>query len=331
MNGGTQASSPSSLDSRRIVETEQVPCGICGSERSESYSDSFDYEYETCGNTWKFVRCLECGNIYLNPRPVGGELSTIYPENYYSYLYQNKVNPLLLWGKQTLDRLKFKSLLKAVGRWPITFLDIGCGDGRYLRLIESKGISRENLYGIEIEAKAAARLRDAGFQVEDRPFEDVDSYRDGQFDLIVMFSVLEHLRSPKEALEKCFRILKPGGVVAFEIPNPHSINARLFRRRYWGGYHTPRHWNLPPESSVHRIATELGFDYRKPKRTTGHAFWPWSLHHWVRYRLGWRWLGQLLSPHRCWPLVIAITLSDSILARLGVRTDNTIYVLKKPQ
>lgn len=41
-------------------------------------------------------------------------------------------------------------------------------------------------------------------------------------DVITMLAVLEHMKHPKEIVEECFRILKPGGMLLVTVPSPAS-------------------------------------------------------------------------------------------------------------
>ena len=318
------------LASKPRIEVEYVRCGLCDGDDASPYAESFDYEYQTCSNKWQFVRCRQCRNVYLNPRPRHAALPVIYPSNYYAYSYGKEVNGIARRAKALLDKRTLENIRKVVTVPLRKYLDVGCGDGRYLRVVADSGVEKENIYGSELDAGLVASLRAEGFQVNAVPFEETSSLPVGQFQLITFFSVLEHLASPRKALEQALRLLEPGGVVAFEVPNIMSLNAKLFRDRYWGGYHAPRHWNLFSISSIREIAPALGFSVRSIQRTTGHAFWLWSIHHWLRYQRHWDTLGRLFNPMKCLPGLAVVTPIDLLRAKLDMETDNLIAVLQKP-
>ncbi len=313
-----------------IIDSTPVNCGVCGANDCEYFASSYDFEYETCGNRWTFVRCRRCENVYLNPRPLVKDLNVIYPSNYYSYGYESTVNKLAWKVKAVLDRLTFKKIIDILGYPPRSYLDIGCGSGRYLRLINGLGVGKEKVFGLELDGPAAKRLKDEGFMVEKERIEDAE-LPENFFDLVTLFSVIEHVESPKACLEKIYKILAPGGVVCFEAPNIKSLNASLFRDYHWGGYHTPRHWNLFSLDTITKVARPMGYEFAGLKRSTGHAFWLWSFHHYVKYQLGFKKLGELLNPSKCLPLVAVATLVDTIRAKLGQETDNSIIFLRKPR
>ncbi len=98
---------------------------------------------ETCGNRWDFWQCDVCSAVWLDPRPAVSELAAIYPPTYYAYQIEQKVSALSLKGKEILDRLKFADVLRTIGAEPRSYLDIGCGNGRYLDVFAKRGISKE--------------------------------------------------------------------------------------------------------------------------------------------------------------------------------------------
>ena len=77
---------------------------------------------------------------------------------------------------------------------------------------------------------------------------------------MTMFHVIEHVADPPRVAERVARWLAPGGVFAVETPNLESLDARLFRERYWGGYHFPRHWHLYPFRGLPFLAAFTAWD-----------------------------------------------------------------------
>lgn len=53
-------------------------------------------------------------------------------------------------------------------------------------------------------------------------------YEDDSFDLVVFTETLEHIpRSPYAVLNEVARVLKPGGILVFSVPNLSSLNNRI--------------------------------------------------------------------------------------------------------
>src|SRR5262249_40080953 len=147
----------------------------------------FDYELLTCCNPWRFVRCENCGHVWLNPRPALSALPTIYPSSYYAYNYKQQINPLAVRGKELLDRFKMRHILRRLPDPPKSYLDIGCGDGRFLRLMERHGIPRQFNYGLELDDRLVRSLAASGYQVFCERAEDCERIPENSIDLATMF------------------------------------------------------------------------------------------------------------------------------------------------
>ncbi len=313
------------------VPTEEIPdCPVCGRGVFEPYAVGFDYELLTCSNPWRFVRCRHCGHRWLNPRPAIAALPVIYPPHYYAYHYEDEINPIAVRGKQLLDSVKLRGVLRHLDARPRSFLDIGCGTGRFLRAMDRRGVPRSSNYGLELDEAVVGRLRREGYQAFCRRVEVCDEIPPGKIDLITMFHVIEHVDDPGAVVRQAARWLSPGGVFAVETPNVESWDARLFRHRFWGGYHIPRHWNLFTPSSLQRLLEDQGLDVVRTRYQTGHSFWMYSIHHRLRYGTRPRpRLARVFDPFGSFALLGAFTAFDKIRAALGLRTSSVLLIARK--
>jgi 2-polyprenyl-3-methyl-5-hydroxy-6-metoxy-1,4-benzoquinol methylase len=289
-----------------------------------------DFEYGTSDDVFAMVRCLDCGNIYLNPRPTAAELGVIYPPNYYAYNYDTAINPLALKAKDVLDGMKVKKWLKYSPNSKPVFLDVGCGDGRYLRMMHELGVPKDSLYGVEMDERQIAKLRDEGYQAYCGRIEDVfEQLPVGSFEMIVLLQVLEHVSDPSLVMEKLSRLLRVGGVLIVETPNTESLDVSLFKHGYWGGYHFPRHWNLFSEKTLRKLAVDQGLEVTAFNYLPAHSFWIYSLHHLVADRFKRPKLAKFFDPFQNLPLLSLATGFDIIRATLGFKTSNVQMVATK--
>ena len=315
-----------------IPSEARVCCPVCLGDKSQPFAEGYDYELRTCRNRWMFQQCMNCGHVVLDPRPRIETLPIIYPPDYYAYNLSSQVSPIALKGKDILDRLKFRSILRHLLRKPSSFLDIGCGDGRYLRLMERwQAIDRERLFGIELSEKIVARLRVEGFHAICDRVETCEEIPSRSIDVATMFHVIEHVDDPHQVIAKVADWLAPGGILALETPNLEALDARLFARTYWGGYHIPRHWNLFTEKSLTKLLARSNLHVVAKSFQTGHSFWMYSFHHLIRYngtfpspRIA-RWF----DPLRGLPLLVMFTVFDKIRAALGFRTSSILIIARK--
>jgi 2-polyprenyl-3-methyl-5-hydroxy-6-metoxy-1,4-benzoquinol methylase len=304
------------------IDVEEIPqCPLCGANRFSTFATGYDYELMTCANQWRFVQCDSCTHVWLNPRPAIAALSTIYPKHYYAYNYASDINPIAVKAKELLDRRKVQGIVKSLGRAPRSFLDIGCGDGRFLRSMEKLGVPRENNYGLELDENVVQPLRKQGYQAFCERVEDCQRIPPGSLDVITMFHVIEHVDNPAAVVRQAARWLAPGGVFAVETPNLDSLDQRLFHPTFWGGYHIPRHWNLFRAETLARLVEECGLTVRATRYQTGHSFWMYSVHHWLRYAgRPWPRLARWFDPFKGLPFLAAFTAFDKMRGAMGCKT-----------
>jgi 2-polyprenyl-3-methyl-5-hydroxy-6-metoxy-1,4-benzoquinol methylase len=314
-----------------LIETESVPrCTVCGGLEFTEFAVGFDYELLTCRNPWRFVQCSNCRHVWLNPRPAVHTLSVIYPPTYYAYNY-GKINPVARKAKDWLDRRKIQKVIDVHGSSPRTYLDIGCGNGRFLRVLEQLGVPRSGLYGLELDESVVNQLRESGYsQVFCERVEDCSNIPEGSIDLITMFHVIEHVDDPSAVVRQINRWLSPGGIFALETPNLDSLDARIFQKTYWGGYHIPRHWHLFAPETIARLVADNGLEVVATAFQTGHSFWMYSLHHLVRYAYGSHpRVGQWFDPMKSLFGLAGFTAFDLLRGGWGAKTSAMLVLCRK--
>jgi 2-polyprenyl-3-methyl-5-hydroxy-6-metoxy-1,4-benzoquinol methylase len=253
----------------------------------------------------------------------------IYPRHYYAYDYESKINPIARWGKARLDSRKLGKILSYASEPPRTFLDIGCGSGRYLRTMAARGLQRRDIHGLELDTAVVEALKKEGFSVERARAEDAD-ITPASIDLATMFHVLEHVDAPDRVVSRIAGWLAPGGLLAVETPNLDSLDRRVFADGMWGGYHIPRHWHLFTAATLARLLENAGLTPIATLYQTGHSFWMYSLHHRFRYspspKIG---LSRLFDPFSSVVPLAAFTAFDAGRAMLGARTSAMLMLARK--
>lgn len=102
-------------------------------------------------------------------------------------------------------------------------LDIGCGRGEWLELLEEHGFAP---HGVDLDEGMLAACRERGLSVEKQDAAGAFTAFAGESQAIVSgFHIVEHI--PFEELQKlvheAMRVLKPGGLMILETPNPENI------------------------------------------------------------------------------------------------------------
>lgn len=262
-----------------LVETVETACDLCGSRDRAPFATGYDHEY-TAGpvQSFDFVKCRQCGLVYLNPRPSISEFKKIYPENYHSYHYVTKKSALSglasRFGSNTIARDAYMARAK---QGPLRVLDIGCGNGPKLDMFRQLDTSIET-HGLESDPKAVAWARSNGHHVHQGLYEDFDP-TGLRFDIIIASHVIEHVASPSAFMAKTRELLADSGCFVCETPNIDTVELALLRRNgNWGGFHTPRHWNFFDEQTFRALAAKTGLRVKELTYRPVPAFWIWTFH-----------------------------------------------------
>ena len=116
-------------------------------------------------------------------------------------------------------------------------LDVGCGDGDLLQILESRGIDGR---GIELSREGVNRCVAKGLAVVQGDADtDLVNYPDDAFDYVILSQTLQATRQPRVVLENLLRI---GHRAIVSFPNFGYWKMRL---QLLIGGHMPRTDNLP--------------------------------------------------------------------------------------
>jgi SAM-dependent methyltransferase len=248
---------------RRVQETadderkQPVQCVICGSLRTSLYrTDVADLEYFVVPpRAFVLQKCAECESEFLTPRPLESELPPFYPSDYHAYNENHSGVARLLVRFRARSRAR--SYGRLIQRPHGRIFDVGTGDCRHFD--ELRQFLDVECAGVEIQPEVAAKGRARGYDVIEGTLEAADlSGHVGGYDIVSMNHVLEHVVYPHAMLERAYELLRPGGYVIGQLPTVSSWENKLFGHN-WGGYHYPRHLQIPSKSGLRRLLEDVGF------------------------------------------------------------------------
>jgi 2-polyprenyl-3-methyl-5-hydroxy-6-metoxy-1,4-benzoquinol methylase len=180
-------------------------CYFCKSNNLQAFASATYWQ----SIKLNFVKCLDCGLIFVNPMP---SLEIIYEGNRALNILHTSRGTLSQYrgGKEysfTLNKIKEKGVL----------LDIGCAEGIFLKGIEDN--SDWKAEGLEI-IKSAVDFANEKLNVKvfHGTLESLNN-KENYYDHLRMNNVIEHVQDPVVFLNKAFSILKKGGTIYCTTPN----------------------------------------------------------------------------------------------------------------
>lgn len=223
------------------------PCPECGATAPLAYQAA-DYNKMMSDKTFDYYRCPRDGYIFLHPIPA--DLGRYYPPSYYQL--PRDEGELARLGEQ-LQQWKLDIVLSAAKSGKL--LEIGPAYGVFAYLAKRAGFE---VSGIEMDARCCEYLRDVvGIDVVESSDTIAALERLPQFDVIVMWQVMEHLPDPWTMIAAAAKRLRPGGVLILDTPNPDSFQFRVLGHR-WAHLDAPRHVVLIPADMLAEQAAEHG-------------------------------------------------------------------------
>lgn len=218
----------------------RTACPVCGGARRPLPG--------SCPDSWI---CRACGHTFIGTLPTAETLAETYAK--YSYADANaRAKEMPAYLEEVLAGVvrSFESH-RSTGR----FLDVGFGDGGFLRVARRLGW---DTHGVEFAADAirAAETRDLG-TLHAGDFRDLP-LAVGSFDVIVMSELIEHLTDPDSALRRARELLRPGGVLYLTTPHGRGLSGRTLRAS-WSVLCPPEHLQLFSIASMRRSLRDAGF------------------------------------------------------------------------
>ena len=172
--------------------------------KAAQYLPDIESIKEDKGVTLRVCQCSCCGLVQLDSAPV-------------SY-YREVIRAAAVSSEMAEFRRKqFGAFVEAQSLRGRKILEIGCGGGEYLSILEKSGV---DAYGVEYSPSAVERCVNNGLKVTtgfvDGPGAIV---KGGPFDAFLILNFLEHLPDQCATLRGIFNNLTADGIGLIEVPN----------------------------------------------------------------------------------------------------------------
>ena len=239
-------------------------CRICGSDKNKNtylvndkmFSGSEKFEYFECSN---------CGTLQISEFPK--DMSLFYPENYYSL--QSTINAKDQFVAKCRDRifyynfpeflarklsikipnLALEAFLKLKIAKSSKILDVGCGEGKFLKSIF--GLGFKNISGID---PFVSKSTEKPFPIYKKTLSEISE----NYDLITFNHVFEHVENVHQTLKECHSNLKDNGKLIIRVPVKDSEAYEKYGEN-WIQWDAPRHFHLLTKKAFQILATENHF------------------------------------------------------------------------
>lgn len=261
----------------KLLNLTDTQCCVCETnDAAAPVGFGEDFEYRTSADKFSAMRCASCGLVYLNPRPSIEDFETIYPPTYHAFDFSEKDFGLVYKIRSRLEAKRLLSWCENLAD-DARILDVGCGDGFHLNLLKKYGKQSWHLEGVDIDQRAVEAAENSNLKIHLGSVEEIDLPKN-VYDLAFMIQTIEHTENPFKVLSATREILKPDGKLVIVTDNTDSIDFKIFKSGYWGGYHFPRHWNLFNRKSLSKLAEKTGFETAELKTIVSPVNWVYSIH-----------------------------------------------------
>lgn len=239
---------------RESTQMVDFVCPICKcSDQELRFVSVEDLEYKSYKSV-DYLVCTDCKLISQYPSPSKELLPSFYPANYRNFM---PIERNLLVFLKVLQAKNFaRRILSNIGDVrQDKILDIGFGNGQLLLALSSLGCKR--LYGSDFTERDCSYLEKEGVRLDFSDIEEVFPFPE-KFDCIIMNNVIEHFLDPVKVLRLCQEHLSERGKLILVTPNANALELSLFKK-FWAGFHAPRHTFLFSDKNIKLLAKKLGF------------------------------------------------------------------------
>lgn len=211
------------------------PCKLCNGTEYKFHLSVERANFSTKIQAFNVYQCVNCNLFTMEPYPSQEDIKEIYvQERIFSKPIANPnlgkfLSPWLenLYAKhgayypyianECIHQVANKSK-------PLKILDVGCSTGKLMYEFYKIDASNE-IVGIDIDPGAKEKaIPEVKEHIVVGNFLEF-SFPDGQFDIVTLCFVIEHLLDIKPYIEKAIRVLKKGGLLFISTPDILSAKA----------------------------------------------------------------------------------------------------------
>jgi 2-polyprenyl-3-methyl-5-hydroxy-6-metoxy-1,4-benzoquinol methylase len=200
-------------------------------------------------------------------KPTAEELQAFYNDKYFGKNSQNQYAHDYTDKEIVHKYIDCKEALAVSGKSAGRLLDVGCGEGFFLKFFSDQNWT---VRGLDFTSKGVDRhfpeLRDRLQTGNLFELLSADVASGAKYDLVVCNNVLEHVIDPLQLLEDLKGVVAPGGIVRLAVPNDGSwlqqlvVDLGLAREDFW--VCPPEHLSYFTVDTLRSVLRRVGWHTR---------------------------------------------------------------------
>lgn len=213
-------------------------------------ADEFSARRDRRTTHYRIVRCNNCALVRSSPIFSDDDLNMFYKKCGFISMKES-ASAARTYALLLLGYLELLADVKSA-----RLLEVGCGDGAFLKEIQKHGI--REVSGVEPTEDALGHASPAIRSVIINDIFKPGLFRPESFDIICAFHVLDHLSDPDVFLKEAYRVIKTGGMIFLVCHNVDAVVNRVFGER--SPVFDIEHIFLFNKSSLRNLAEKCGFE-----------------------------------------------------------------------
>ncbi|MEU3826785.1 class I SAM-dependent methyltransferase [Streptomyces sp. NPDC029080] len=250
-------------------EPRREDCPWCGSRSLRTRLRAPDPLRHRPG-TFVLDECRECAHAFQNPRLTAEGFAFFHRDFYERQLEEFAAR--IQTAEAVRRRHRATAWRLSALREPESWLDVGTGHARFPEAAK-EFFPYTSFDGLDPTARVEQALLEGRVEEAHRgclTTPGTAARLRARYDVVTMFHHLQHAPDPRAELRAALTVLRPGGHLVVEVPDPRCLFATLLGR-WWLPYGQPRHLHLVPHANLCAELASLGCTVLLTDRTTAHV------------------------------------------------------------
>jgi SAM-dependent methyltransferase len=241
----------------RFFEPRRDDCPLCGG-RSLKERLSIRDQLQFKPGRFRLDECRGCGHIFQNPRLSIDGLDFYYSDFYDGLGEEGLESIFASSAQQYVERARFVEV--AVNAPPARWLDVGAGHGHFANVVHDI-LTTTRVEGVDLSSSIEEAERRGWIAKGYRALfpEAAAGLARDPYDVVSMSHYLEHTRDPAGEIAAAAQVLRQGGHLFIEVPDPES-RLGMVLGRWWLPWFQPQHQHFLSVARLDGLLRKHGFE-----------------------------------------------------------------------